>query len=185
MSTQKLIDVHEEKAIAHRHIFYDNQIAQEVPSNCLGKKWKGYTFHVTSSNDKQDFPIKQGVFLPCHVCLLRANSHSCSHTCHAGKHKHKSVHGSIIDPDIAILSLVIVRQGEKDNPGLTDNVLPKRLGPKRATKISSFFNLGKEDDVRNPKVQCLITPLHLQCYCQLHSLRHRHIKHQKEQKAKF
>jgi small subunit ribosomal protein S6e len=27
---------------------------------------------------------------------------------------------------------------------LMDNVLPKRLGPKRATKIRSFFNLGKE-----------------------------------------
>ncbi|KAG6844004.1 hypothetical protein H0H87_010808 [Tephrocybe sp. NHM501043] len=29
-----------------------------------------------------------------------------------------------------------------------DNALPKRLGPKRAAKIRSFFNLGKEDDVR-------------------------------------
>jgi len=44
--------------------------------------------------------------------------------------------------------LVVVKQGEQDIPGLTDNVIPKRLGPKRATKIRKFFNLSKEDDVR-------------------------------------
>jgi small subunit ribosomal protein S6e len=44
--------------------------------------------------------------------------------------------------------LVIVKQGERDIPGLTNVVLPKRLGPKRATKIRRFFNLGKDDDVR-------------------------------------
>jgi small subunit ribosomal protein S6e len=38
--------------------------------------------------------------------------------------------------------------GEGQVEGLTDNVLPKRLGPKRATKIRRFFNLSKEDDVR-------------------------------------
>jgi small subunit ribosomal protein S6e len=43
---------------------------------------------------------------------------------------------------------VIVKQGEGDIPGLTDNILPKRLGPKRASKIRRFFNLGKKDDVR-------------------------------------
>ena len=47
-----------------------------------------------------------------------------------------------------VLSLVVVKQGEQEIPGLTDSVLPKRLGPKRATKIRRFFNLRKEDDVR-------------------------------------
>jgi hypothetical protein len=31
---------------------------------------------------------------------------------------------------------------------LTDVVQPKRLGPKRATKIRRFFGLSKQDDVR-------------------------------------
>ena len=56
--------------------------------------------------------------------------------------------GCIVGPDIAALSFIIVKQGDADIPGLTDNVLPKRLGPKRATKIRKFFNLSKEDDVR-------------------------------------
>jgi len=58
------------------------------------------------------------------------------------------VRGCIVGPDIAVLALVIIKQGENDIPGLTDTVLPKRLGPKRATKIRKFFNLSKEDDVR-------------------------------------
>ena len=38
--------------------------------------------------------------------------------------------------------------GEKEIPGLTDSTVPRRLGPKRASKIRKLFNLAKEDDVR-------------------------------------
>jgi hypothetical protein len=92
--------------------------------------------------------MKQGVLLPTRVKLLLADGHSCYRPRRTGERKRKSVRGCIVGPDIAVLSLVIVKQGEADIPGLTDNVLPKRLGPKRATKIRKFFNLTKEDDVR-------------------------------------
>ncbi|KAJ3544669.1 hypothetical protein NMY22_g2703 [Coprinellus aureogranulatus] len=106
----------------------------------------------------------------------------------------------------ASLSLVIVKQGEQDIPGLTDVVLPKRLGPKRATKIRRFFNLSKEDDVRKyvvrrevksqknpeakpytkaPKIQRLVTPLRLQRRRHLNSIKRRRIERQKEQKAEY
>ena len=49
--------------------------------------------------------------------------------------------------DLAVLALSVMKQGEEEIPGLTDKVLPKRLGPKRATKIRKFFGLGKDDDV--------------------------------------
>lgn len=38
--------------------------------------------------------------------------------------------------------------GEQEIPGLTDTTVPRRLGPKRASKIRKLFNLGKKDDVR-------------------------------------
>ena len=38
--------------------------------------------------------------------------------------------------------------GEQEIPGLTDTTIPRRLGPKRASKIRKLFNLRKEDDVR-------------------------------------
>lgn len=84
--------------------------------------------------------------------------------------------------DLSVLALSIVKQGEGELPGLTDVVNPKRLGPKRATKIRSFFGLDKKDDVRKfvirrtvtpkgegkkeytkaPKIQRLVTPQRLQ-----------------------
>ena len=129
-------------------VFYDKRISQEVPADSLGDEWKGYVFRITGGNDKQGFPMKQGVLLPYRVRLLLSDGHSCYRIRRTGERKRKSVRGCIVGPDIAVLSLVIVKQGENELPGLTDNVLPKRLGPKRATKIRKFFNLSKEDDVR-------------------------------------
>jgi hypothetical protein len=92
--------------------------------------------------------MMQGVLLPHRVRLLLTDNHTCYRAGRTGERKRKSVRGCIVGPDIAVLSVIIVKQGDNDIPGLTDQVLPKRLGPKRATKIRKFFNLSKEDDVR-------------------------------------
>lgn len=123
-------------------------MSQEVPGDSLGDEFKGYIFRITGGNDKQGFPMKQGVLVPYRVRLLLSDGHSCYRPRRTGERKRKSVRGCIVGPDIAVLSLVVVKQGEADIPGLTDTVLPKRLGPKRATKIKRFFNLTKDDDVR-------------------------------------
>jgi len=149
--------------------------------------------------------MKQGVLLPYRVKLLLADGHSCYRARRTGERKRKSVRGCIVGPDIAVLSVVLVKQGESEIPGLTDNVLPKRLGPKRATKIRRFFNLSKDDDVRKyvvrrevtpkkegakpytkaPKIQRLVTPIRLQRRRHLRSIIRRRSEHQKEQKAEF
>jgi len=129
-------------------IFYDKKISQEVPADSIGDEWKGYIFRITGGNDKQGFPMKQGVLVPFRVRLLLSDGHSCYRTRRTGERKRKSVRGCIVGPDIAVLSVVIIKQGDNDIPGLTDVALPKRLGPKRATKVRRFFNLSKEDDVR-------------------------------------
>lgn len=49
---------------------------------------------------------------------------------------------------ILLIKLILSSLGEKDIPGLTDTTVPRRLGPKRASKIRKLFNLAKEDDVR-------------------------------------
>lgn len=200
---QKLIDIDDERRF---RVFYDKKMAQEVPGDSLGDEWKGYIFRITGGNDKQGFPMKQGVLVPSRVRLLLADGHSCYRTRRTGERKRKSVRGCIVGPDIAVLSLVIVKQGEQEIPGLTDVVLPKRLGPKRATKIRRFFNLSKEDDVRKyvvrrevksqknpeakpytkaPKIQRLVTPLRLQRRRHLNAIKRRRIDHQKEQKSEY
>ncbi|KAJ9084027.1 40S ribosomal protein S6, variant 2 [Entomophthora muscae] len=122
--------------------------------------------------------MKQGVLLPGRVRLLLSKGHSCYRPRRDGERKRKSVRGCIVASDLSVLSLVIVKQGEQDLPGLTDTVLPKRRGPKRASKIRRLFNLSKDDDVRKyvvrrevpnkdaskkpiskaPKIQRLLTP---------------------------
>ncbi|KZT24805.1 40s ribosomal protein s6-b, partial [Neolentinus lepideus HHB14362 ss-1] len=200
---QKLIDIDDEKRI---RIFYDKKISNEVPADSVGDEWKGYMFRITGGNDKQGFPMKQGVLLPHRVRLLLSDGHSCYRPRRTGERKRKSVRGCIVGPDIAVLSLVIIKQGENEIPGLTDTVLPKRLGPKRATKIRRFFNLTKEDDVRKyvvrrevksakkenakpytkaPKIQRLVTPLRLQHRRHLRSLNRRRFERQKEQKSEY
>ncbi|TFK46478.1 40s ribosomal protein s6-b [Heliocybe sulcata] len=200
---QKLLDLDEEKRF---RIFYDKKISNEVPADSVGDEWKGYMFRITGGNDKQGFPMKQGVLLPHRVRLLLSDGHSCYRPRRTGERKRKSVRGCIVGPDIAVLSLVIIKQGENEIPGLTDTVLPKRLGPKRATKIRRFFNLTKEDDVRKyvvrrevksakkenakpytkaPKIQRLVTPLRLQRRRHLRSLKRRRFDRQKEQKSEY
>ncbi len=120
----------------------------EVPADSLGDEWKGYVLRITGGNDKQGFPMKQGVLLPTRVRLLLSDGHSCYRTRRTGERKRKSVRGCIVSMDLSVLALTVVKQGEQDIAGLTDVVHPKRLGPKRAMKIRKFFGLTKEDDVR-------------------------------------
>jgi len=200
---QKLIDLDDEKRF---RVFYDKKMSQEVPGDSLGDEFKGYIFRITGGNDKQGFPMKQGVLVPYRVSLLLSDGHSCYRPRRTGERKRKSVRGCIVGPDIAVLSLVVVKQGESEIPGLTDTVLPKRLGPKRATKIKRFFNLTKDDDVRKyvvrrevksqknpekkpytkaPKIQRLVTPIRLQRRRHLLALKKRRIDRQKETKAEY
>merc|ERR1719482_729935 len=90
--------------------------------------------------------------------------------------KRKSVRGCIVSQELSVLNFVIVKKGEAELPGITDEERPLRLGPKRATKIRKLFNLTEEDDVRKfvlrravttkngkeykkaPKIQRLVTP---------------------------
>ena len=122
-------------------------MGQEVPGDNLGDEFKGYIFRITGGNDKQGFPMKQGVMHPTRVRLLLSDGHSCYRTRRDGERRRKSVRGCIVGADLSVLALTVVKQGEADIPGVTDVVHPKRLGPKRATKIRRFFSLSKEDDV--------------------------------------
>merc|ERR1712114_148581 len=161
--------------------FYDRRMAQEVSAEPLGDEWKGYRVRITGGNDKQGFPMKQGVLTAGRVRLLLGKGHSCYRPRRSGERKRKSVRGCIVDSNLSVLALVILKKGEQDIPGSTDKTIPRRLGPKRASKIRKLFNLSKEDDVRQyvvrrplpekdgkkakskaPKIQRLVTPVVLQ-----------------------
>lgn len=143
--SQKLIEVDDDRRL---RIFMDRRMGQEVSADSLGDEWKGYVVRITGGNDKQGFPMKQGVMHPTRVRLLLGPGHSCYRPRRTGERRRKSVRGCIVGADLSVLALAIVRQGEGEVPGLTDVVHPKRLGPKRAGRIRKMFGLTKDDDVR-------------------------------------
>uniref|UniRef100_S4PT06 Small ribosomal subunit protein eS6 n=1 Tax=Pararge aegeria TaxID=116150 RepID=S4PT06_9NEOP len=116
----------------------------EVEADQLGDEWKGYILRVAGGNDKQGFPMKQGVLTNSRVRLLMSKGHSCYRPRRDGERKRKSVRGCIVDANLSVLALVIVRKGAQEIPGLTDGNVPRRLGPKRASKIRKLFNLTKQ-----------------------------------------
>ncbi|KAG0237084.1 40S ribosomal protein S6 [Mortierella sp. GBA43] len=199
---QKTINFDDERKT---RIFYDKRISAEVAVDSLGDEFKGYVFRITGGNDKQGFPMKQGVLLPNRVRLLLSKGHSCYRPRRTGERKRKSIRGCIVGSDMAVLSVAIVKQGEQEIPGLTDVTVPKRLGPKRANKIRKFFNLEKTDDVRKyvirrevqpknaekkpytkaPKIQRLVTPVVLQRKRHRLSLKKRRAENAKEAEAEY
>ncbi|KZF19819.1 40S ribosomal protein S6-B [Xylona heveae TC161] len=194
--SQKLIEVDDERKL---RVFMERRMGQEVPGDSVGDEFKGYVFKITGGNDKQGFPMKQGVMHPTRVRLLLAEGHSCYRPRRTGERKRKSVRGCIVGMDLSVLALAIVKQGDSEIPGLTDVVHPKRLGPKRATKIRRFFGLTKQDDVRKfvirrevqpkkegakpytkaPRIQRLVTPQRLQ-----HKRHHISLKRRRAEAAK-
>merc|ERR1740117_2245727 len=132
--------------------------------------------------DKQGFAMKQGVLTQDRVKLMMSKGvQGCrGYGMRKGERYRKGVRGCIISRHISVLHLVIVKKGPAEIPGLTDESIPRRLGPKRASKIRKLFALTKDDDVRKyvirrkftkkngkevtkaPKIQRLITPIMLQ-----------------------
>ena len=49
-------------------------MGQEVEGDVLGDEYKGYIFKITGGNDKQGFPMKQGVLVNGRCRLLMAAS---------------------------------------------------------------------------------------------------------------
>ena len=150
----KLVEVDDAQKL---QVFMDKRISAEVPADSLGDEWKGYIFRINGGNDLQGFPMKQGVMLPTRVRLLMGDGHSCYRPRRSGERRRKSVRGCIVSPDLSVLHLSIVRKGEDDYPGLTDTIVPRRLGPKRANKIRKLFQLSKEDDVRKYLIRREVT----------------------------
>jgi len=175
--SQKMIEVEDENKL---RAFIDKRMSAEVEGDSLGEEFKGYIFKISGGNDKQGFPMKQGVITASRVRLLLSKGHSCYRERRPGERKRKSVRGCIVSADLSVLNLVVVKKGEAEIPGLTDAVKPRRHGPKRAAHIRKLFNLTKKDDVRQyvvkrkiekagkkpktkkPKIQRLITPQRLQ-----------------------
>ena len=66
---QKLIEIDDEKKL---RTLYDRRLAAEVDGSDLGDEFAGYIFKVMGGQDKQGFPMKQGVLTQDRVRLMMA-----------------------------------------------------------------------------------------------------------------
>lgn len=142
---QKSVEIEDEKKV---RAFYDKRLGQEVVGDSIGEEYQGYVFKIVGGCDKQGFPMMQGVLDKKRVRLLLDKSSGCYHPELKGERRRKSVRGCIVSPDLSVLNLIIVKQGDADIDGVTNDYKAKRLGPKRASKIRKLFDLNKKDDVR-------------------------------------
>lgn len=55
---QKVFDIEDEHKMMP---FWEKRMGTELSAECLGDEWKGYVVRITGGNDKQGFPMKQGV----------------------------------------------------------------------------------------------------------------------------
>ena len=178
---QKLIEIDDDKRL---RTLWDKRLASEVEGEDIGDEFKGYVFKILGGQDNQGFSMKQGVLTTDRVRLMMAKGdQGCrGYGMRKGERYRKSVRGCIISHNTSVLHMVVVKKGAEEIPGLTDSLIPRRLGPKRASKIRKLFALTKEDDVRKyvirreipaksddkkpsskaPKIQRLVTPISLQ-----------------------
>ncbi len=117
-------------------------MAQELEADFLGDEWKvslhtviiitrgyllamsqGYVIRITGGNDKQGFPMKQGVLIPGRARLLLSKGHSCFRPRRTGYRRRKSVHGCIVDGSLSVLNLIIVKKGDGDIPGQFNDMM--------------------------------------------------------------
>merc|ERR1711959_434543 len=174
---QKCLEIDDDRILRN---FYDKRIAQEIAGDILGADFSGYRSRIAGGNDKQGFPMLQGVLTDERVRLLLSKGSKCYRQRRTGERKRKSVRGCIVNQDLSVLNLVVTKRGDADVPGLTDANKDLRLRPKRANKIRKLWGMSKEDDVRKgmvrrkittkngkeynkaPKIQRLVTPQRLQ-----------------------
>jgi len=174
---QKAVVIDDDKKLA---AFFGKRMGTEVAGDDLGDEYKGYVFKITGGNDKDGFAMKQGILIQGRTRILMSEGHSCFRPRRSGERKRKSIRGCIVGSDLSVLALSIVQAGEQPIAGLSDEKKPRRLGPKRATRIRKLFNLKKEDDPRRfvllysrkiekngkthwktPKIQRLVTDVRL------------------------
>jgi small subunit ribosomal protein S6e len=158
--------------------FFDKRMSEEVDGSTIGDEFNGYIFKIVGGQDKQGFPMKQGVLTNTRARLLlrRGDTGYQAWRGRDGERRRKSIRGCIVSSDMSVLDLVIIKKGDQELDGITNNSKPRTLAPKRASKIRKLFNLTQADDLRKyvikhkkkigkkgevlkgPKVQRLLTP---------------------------
>lgn len=126
------------------------RLGSDIDGHHFGEEYKGYVFRLQGGSDKDGFPMMHGVHSDSRVDLLikRGSVGFQKFRGSEGERRRKTVRGCIANADVAVFNVIVRKVGDKPIEGVTDATNPRRLGPKRASKIRKEFNLTLKDDVR-------------------------------------
>ena len=139
-----MVELQNEEKLAE---IIDQKIGDEIDGSVISDIFEGYKFKITGGFDKDGFAMKNGILAQgkkkvlltkgCSLFRFRKGYHR------SGIRVRRLVRGCIISNDIKNLHLKIIKKGAKPIEGLTDEkaAQPKRLGPKRASRILKQFGL--------------------------------------------
>ena len=139
-----MVELQNEEKLAE---IIDKKIGDEIDGSTISEVFDGYKFKITGGFDKDGFAMKNGILAQgkkkvlltkgCSLFRFRKGYHR------SGIRVRRLVRGCIISNDIKNLHLKIIKKGAKPIEGLTEekDAHPKRLGPKRATRILKAFGL--------------------------------------------
>ncbi|MBZ3886656.1 40S ribosomal protein S6 [Sciurus carolinensis] len=160
---QKLIEVDNEHKLC---TFSEKCMATEVAADALGDEWKGYVVRINGGNDKQGFPMKQGVLTYDRVHLLL-------------KKGEKDIPGLMdttvphrLGPKRARRTCKLFNLSKEDD--VCQYVVRKPLNQE-----------GKKHRTKAPKIEHLVTPHILQYKCRLIALKKQCTKKNKEEAAEY
>uniref|UniRef100_A0A8D1UY95 40S ribosomal protein S6 n=1 Tax=Sus scrofa TaxID=9823 RepID=A0A8D1UY95_PIG len=166
--------------------FYEKRMATEVAADALGEEWKGYVVRISGGNDKQGFPMKQGVLTHGRVRLLLSKGHSCYRPRRTGERKRKSVRGCIVDANLSVLNLVIVKKEGYSWTHRYHCASPPGEDDVRQYVVRKPLNKeGKKPRTKAPKIQRLVTPRVLQHKRRRIALKKQRTKKNKEEAAEY
>ena len=161
-----MVELQNEEKLAQ---IIDKKIGDEIDGSVISDVFDGYKFKITGGFDKDGFAMKNGILAQgkkkvmltkgCSLFRYRKGFHR------SGIRIRRLVRGCIISSDIKNLHLKIIKKGAKPIEGLTEekDAQPKRLGPKRATRILKEFGLigtyaeKKKDKEQRKNLRFMIT----------------------------
>ena len=123
----------------------DKKIGGEFDGTIISELFEGYVFKITGGFDKDGFAMKNGILTQgrkrillkkgCSLFRFKKGFHR------NGVRERKLVRGCIVSSDIRILNIKVVKIGPNAIPGLSEDPLPNRKGPKKANRILKDFGL--------------------------------------------
>ena len=78
------------------------------------QEWNGYILKIAGGQDKDGFPMKQGVLTNTRVRLLMSPGDPCfrGYGRRNGERRRKSVRGCVVGPDLSVMNLIVVKRGK-------------------------------------------------------------------------